>query len=61
MQKTELKVSIFQRDIFRIQSGKSPIGLHGEGGKSNLSYQLSINYRIMHLIEMFTGVFHEIM
>ena len=24
-------------NIFRIQSGKTPIGLHGEGGKSNLS------------------------
>ena len=31
------KIFIYQRDIFRIQSGKTPIGLHGEGGKSNFS------------------------
>ena len=28
---------VFQRYIFRIQSVKTPIGLHREGGKSNLS------------------------
>ena len=38
MQKIELKkIFIFQRDIFRTASGKTPIGLNGEGGKSNLS------------------------
>ena len=31
------KIFLFQWDIFRIQSGKTPIELHGEGGKSNLS------------------------
>ena len=37
MQKTELKIFIYQRDIFRIHRDKTHIGLHGEGGKSNLS------------------------
>ena len=27
----------FSWDILRIQSDKTPIGLHGDGGKSNLS------------------------
>ena len=35
--KQNWKIFIFQRDVFRIQSDKTPIGLHGEGGKSNLS------------------------
>ena len=38
MQKNRIeKIFIFQRDIFTIQSGKTIIGLHGEGGKLNLS------------------------
>ena len=38
MQETELKkIFIFQWDISRIQSGETPIGLHGEGEKPNLS------------------------
>ena len=37
MQKTKFKIFIFQRDIFKIQSCKTHIGLHGEGVKSNLS------------------------
>ena len=35
--KSGMQKTIFQRDIFRMQSDKTPIGLHGEGGKSNLS------------------------
>ena len=37
MQKTELKIFIFQSDISGIQWDKTPIGLHGEGEKLNLS------------------------
>ena len=38
MQKSRIKkIFNFQWDIFRIQSDKTPIGLHGKGGKSNLS------------------------
>ena len=38
VQKTDFeKIFIFQWDIFRIQSDKTPIGLHGKGGKSSLS------------------------
>ena len=37
MQKTELKKSSFFNHIFRIQSGKTPIGLHGEGEMSKMS------------------------
>ena len=36
-QKTEYNSFIFQWDIFRIQSDKIPVGLHGEGGNLNLS------------------------
>ena len=37
MQKTDLKISLSQWDIFRIQRDKTPIGLNGEGGKPNLT------------------------
>ena len=37
--KNRTEKASFKRDIFRIQSGKNPIGLHGEGGKLNLSYR----------------------
>ena len=36
MQKTELKNRLFS-DIFRIESDKTSIGLHVEGGKTNFS------------------------
>ena len=35
--KKNWKIFIYQRNIFRIQSDKTPIGLHGEGRMSNLS------------------------
>ena len=38
MQKNRIeKIFIYEWGIFRIQSDKIPIGLHGEEGKSNLS------------------------
>ena len=36
-EKSSMRYLLFQWDIFRIQSDKTPIGLHGKGGKSNLS------------------------
>ena len=38
MEETEMKkFFIFQCDVCGIQSGKTPIELHGEGEKSNVS------------------------
>ena len=35
--KNRIKIFILQRDIFRIQRGKTPIGLHRQGEKLSLS------------------------
>ena len=42
--KQNWKIFINQWDSFRIQSDKTPIGFHGEGGTSNLSDRESIPY-----------------
>ena len=36
MKKNRIEKSLFF-NMFKIQSDKTPIGLHGDGGKSNLS------------------------
>ena len=35
--KNRMKIFILQRDIFRIQRGKTPTGLHRQGEKLSLS------------------------
>ena len=43
--KKGLKIFNYQWDVFRIQSDKTPIGLHGEGRKSNLSDKKSLKIK----------------
>ena len=52
MQKTELKNLHFSMRYLRIQRDKTPIGFHGEEGKSNLSDGgLKLQHRSVILIE----------